>query len=184
MVVLVLDGAEGPASQDAKIAAYADRNGRGLILFLNKTDLFEDGAAGVRTESVLKDVRSVLSFASYAPLLPGSALEGFDTAALYETIGEVDENCNRRVGTGELNRFLRATLARQIFRAGNKEIRVLYAVQAAVVPPTFNVFVNVSRKPPVTLTRYVENRLRENFYFVGTPLVIDFRLRPGRKNKK
>ncbi len=184
VVVLVLDGAEGPASQDAKIAAYADRNGRGLILFLNKTDLFEDGAAGLRAESVLKDVRSALSFASYAPLLAGSALEGFDTAALYGTIGGVDESCRRRVGTGELNRFLRAALARQIFRAGNKEIRVLYAVQAAVAPPTFNVFVNVSRKPPVTLTRYVENRLRENFNFVGTPLVIDFRLRPGRKRKK
>jgi GTP-binding protein len=184
VVVLVLDGAEGPASQDAKIAAYADRNGRGLILFLNKTDLIEGGAAGARAESTLKDVRSSLSFASYAPIVAGSAREGVDCAALYGAIGEVDENRNRRVGTGELNRFLGGVLARRSFRVGNKEARALYAVQAAVAPPTFNVFVNLSTKPPAILTRYVENRLRESFNFVGTPLVINFRLRGARKRKK
>ncbi len=184
VVVLVLDGAEGPAAQDAKIAAYADRSGRGLVLFLNKTDLLEGGAAGAPAESTLKDVRSALSFASYAPILAGSAREGFDSAALYEAIGEVDENRHRRVGTGELNRFLGGALARRSFRVGNKEVRILYAVQAAVAPPTFNVFVNLSAKPPTVLTRYVENRLRENFNFVGTPVVINFRLRAARKAKK
>jgi GTP-binding protein len=184
VVVLVLDGAEGPTSQDAKIAAYADGNGRSLVLFLNKTDLLEDGLIGAPADGVLKDVRSALTFASYAPLLAGSAREGFDTAALYETIGEVDENRNRRVGTGELNRFLAEALARRSFKAGNKEVRVLYAVQAAVAPPTFNIFVNLSKKPPAILNRYVENRLRETFDFVGTPLVINFRLRAAAKGKK
>ncbi len=184
VVVLVLDGAEGPTSQDAKIAGYADRNGRGLILFLNKTDLLEDNAAGARLNEMLKGVRSDLSFASYAPLLAGSALHGFDTASLFGTIREVDANCNLRVGTGELNRFFQEALSRRSFRVGKKEVRVLYAVQAAVAPPAFHLFVNVSQKPPLLLHRFLENRLRENFAFVGTPIRILFRLRGARERKK
>lgn len=183
VVVLVLDGAEGPTSQDAKIAGYADRNGRGLILFLNKTDLLQGEAGAARLEESLKSVRSDLSFASYAPLLAGSALEGFDAASLYRTIGEVDANRNVRVGTGELNRFLREVLARRSFRVGKKEVRLLYAVQAAAAPPRFQIFVNLSKKPPPLLGRYIENRLRETFPFVGTPLRLVFRLRSPKERK-
>jgi GTP-binding protein len=184
VVVLVLDGAEGPTSQDAKIAGYADRNGRGLILFLNKTDLLEDGVAEGGLEESLKGVRSYLSFASYAPLLAGSALEGFDMASLFRTIREVDANRNVRVGTGELNRFLQEALTRRSFRVGKKEFRLLYAAQAAVAPPTFHLFVNFSQKPPLLLHRFLENRLRENFNFVGTPIRVLFRLRAARERKK
>lgn len=184
VVVLVLDGAEGPTSQDAKIAGYADRNGRGLILFLNKTDLLEEGARGAQVEEKLKGVRSELSFASYAPLLTGSALVGFDTASLYQTIREVDAGRNLRVGTGELNRFLQDALMRRSFRVGKKELRLLYAVQTGVAPPTFHLFVNLSQKPPPLLSRFIENRLRESFNFVGTPIRIAFRLRAAKERKK
>ncbi|NIT36420.1 MAG: ribosome biogenesis GTPase Der, partial [candidate division Zixibacteria bacterium] len=115
VVVLVLDGAEGPTSQDAKIAAYADRHGRGLIIFLNKTDLLDDDDA-LRSRS--DDVRAELGFAPYASIRAGSALRGFDARALYRAIFEVDENRRTRVGTGELNRFLGEAMARRKFRVG------------------------------------------------------------------
>jgi GTP-binding protein len=184
VVVLVLDGAEGPTSQDAKIAGYADRNGRGLVLFLNKTDLLEESAGVAGVEKTLKNVRSELNFASYAPLLTGSALAGFDTASLYGTIREVDANRNLHIGTGELNRFLREALTRRSFRVGKKELRLLYAAQAGVAPPTFHLFVNLTRKPPAIVGRFVENRLREAFNFVGTPVRISFRLRTAKEKKK
>jgi GTP-binding protein len=132
----------------------------------------------------LKGVRSELSFASYAPLLTGSALVGFDTASLYRTIREVDAGRNLRVGTGELNRFLQDALMRRSFRVGKKELRLLYAVQTGVAPPTFQLFVNLSQKPPPLLSRFIENRLRESFNFVGTPIRIAFRLRAAKERKK
>ncbi len=184
VVVLVLDGAEGPTAQDAKIAAFADRHGRGLILFLNKTDLWGNGSAADFRAKSLVDVRAGLNFASYAPLLMGSALAGFDTRMLYGSICEVDESRKARVGTGELNRFLREVLARANFRVGEKEIHLLYAVQAAVEPPTFHLFLNLSQEPPLALQRFVENRLREAFVFIGTPIRFVFRLRGRRGNKK
>jgi GTP-binding protein len=177
VVVLVLDGAEGPTSQDAKIAAYADRHGRGLIFFLNKTDLLAD-AAGL--EPRLADVRSELGFARYASVLAGSALKGFDARALYGAIFEVDENRRTRVGTGELNRFLREAAIRRKFRVGNKEVKLLYAAQVTTAPPTFHLFLNVGKRPPLVFSRFIENRLREGFPLVGTPIRLVFRLR-GRE---
>lgn len=179
VVVLVLDGAEGPTAQDAKIADYADGHGRGLIIFVNKADLLT-GEREKRREELLARVRAELSFASYAPVLAGSALQGVDTAAVYETLFEAERNWRRRVGTGELNRFLREALGRQIFRLDGKEIRLLYAAQVQAEPPTLHLFLNVTRKPPPAFAQFVENRLREGFPLVGTPIRLSFRLRRPR----
>ncbi|UCH78254.1 MAG: ribosome biogenesis GTPase Der [Candidatus Coatesbacteria bacterium] len=179
VVFLVLDGAEGPTAQDAKIAAYADDHGRGLIIFTNKTDLLA-GEPEKRREELLARIRAELSFASYAPVLSGSALRGLDTGSLYEALFETERNWSGRVGTGELNRFLREAMARRKFRADGKEIRLLYAAQVQAEPPTFQLFLNVTRRPPPAFAQFLENRLREGFPLVGTPVRLSFRLRRPR----
>jgi GTP-binding protein len=184
VVVLVLDGAEGPTSQDAKIAAYADRNGRGLVIFVNKADLLGEGEGGGALEARVRDVRAELVFASYASVLTGSALEGTGTAGLFPAIQEADENRRRRVGTGELNRVLRGALENNKFRVGGKDVRLLYCAQVSAEPPTFHLFLSVSKPPSPAFRRFVENRLREAFPLVGTPVRVVFRLRESRRNKK
>jgi GTP-binding protein len=184
VVVLVVDGAEGPTSQDAKIAGYADRHGRSLVIFVNKTDLLDEAEMGAGVEARIRDVRSELAFASYAAVLTGSALEGAGTEYLFPAIIEAEESWRRRVGTGELNRALRGAMDRGRFKAGGKEVALLYAAQVDSGPPTFQLFLNVSKPPPPAFRRFVENRLREAFPFTGTPLRIAFRLRAKRGNKK
>jgi len=184
VVALVLDGAEGPTSQDAKIAGYADRHGRGLVIFVNKTDLLGEARGDAAVEARIRDVRAELAFASYAAVLTGSALRGAGTDRLFPAIIEAEENRQRRVGTGELNRALRAAMDRGKFKAGGKDVGLLYGVQIATEPPTFHLFLNVSKPPPPGFRRFIENRLREDFPFVGTPLRIVFRLRGKRGNKK
>ncbi|MGD8718965.1 MAG: ribosome biogenesis GTPase Der [Candidatus Zixiibacteriota bacterium] len=205
VVLLVLDGAEGPTAQDAKIAGYADHNGRGLLLFVNKTDLLiarkekeakeadeadedapppEDVTPEERVARLLANVREELNFATYASALTGSATEGIDVDQVFRAIGEVDENRRARLGTGGLNRYLREAMERRRFRAGQKEIRLLYATQVSTAPPTFHLFLNVSRKPPLTFTRFIENRLREAFPLVGTPIRLVFRLRDSASARK
>jgi GTP-binding protein len=184
VVVLVLDGPEGPTSQDAKIAAYADRHGRGLVIFVNKTDLLAEAKGDTDVEARLRGVRDELAFTSYAAVLAGSALSGAGTGYLFPAIVEAEENRSRRVGTGELNRVLRGAMEKTNFKAGGKEIGLLYGAQVAVEPPTFHLFLNVSRPPPPVFERFVENRLREAFPFTGTPLRLVFRLRERRGTKK
>ncbi len=180
-VVLVIDGAEGPTSQDAKIAGYTCRYGRALLIFVNKTDLLGGGQAAV--EGRLGDVRRELKFADYAPVLCGSARAGFDVGPFYATLREIDENFRRRIGTGELNRFVRDALTARTFRAAGKEIIVRYAVQVAAAPPAFHLFLNIKKVPPPSFRRFVENRIRESFPFVGTPVDIVYRRRNERVAK-
>lgn len=184
VVVLVLDGAEGPTSQDAKIAGYADRHGRALVIFVNKTDLLAEVEGSAEVEARIRDVRSELAFASYAAVLTGSALKGEGTEHLFPAIIEAEENWRRRVGTGELNRALRGAMDRGRFKAGGKYVDLLYAAQVASAPPTFHLFLNVSRLPPPGFRRFVENRLREAFPLTGTPLRLVLRLRGKRGDKK
>jgi len=125
----------------------------------------------------LERVRRELGFASYAPVLAGSALAGESTDAIYADIIEADTNRRRKIGTGELTRFFKGATERRRFYAGSKEIRVRFAVQVDVAPPSFVLFLNTKTEPSAEFGRFIENRLREAFPFVGTGLRITYRLR-------
>jgi len=180
-VVLVLDGAEGPTSQDAKIASFADKHGRALVLFLNKADLVPGGAAAVQKR--LEQVRRDLGFAAYAPLLVGSAMEGFDVRPLYAVLAETEENHSRHLGTGELNRALQEAMGRRRFSAGGRDLKLRYAVQVGASPPVLNLYLNTTRTPAPEFGRFIENRLREAFPLTGTPVRFNFVVRESRTAK-
>lgn len=181
-VVMVVDGSEGPTAQDAKIAGYADKHGRAVAIFVNKTDLLPGGDEHLRDE--LEKVRKEMPFASYAPVIVGSALRGIDVDVLYGYLNTIVVNNNRRITTGELNRYLKVAAEKRRFRSGEKEIHLRYAAQTETRPPTFHLFLNTAAEPPAEFGRFIENRLREGFAFDGTPLVLYYRLRPGRAISK
>jgi GTP-binding protein len=180
VVVLVVDAAAGVTDQDAAIAGEADRAGRGVIVVANKWDLVKgQGADFVRTFD--EKLREQLKFLDYAPVLHISALTGERTSKLLEAIDRVAATRRQRVKTPELNRFIERVAAEHPPASpGRRHVRILYAAQTAVAPPTFVLFTNVAPQLHCSYQRYLENRLREEFGFQGTPLRLHVRARRSR----
>jgi GTP-binding protein len=180
VVVLVVDASIGVTDQDAAIAGEADRAGRGVIIAANKWDLVkEHGPDYVKTFD--EGIRRQLKFLDYAPILHISASTGERTPRLLETIDKVAAARRQRVKTPALNK-----LVEQVGREhppqspGRRHVRILYATQTAVAPPTFVFFTNVATTFHFSYSRFLENRIREEFGFLGTPIRIQVRARRER----
>ncbi len=177
VAVVVLDAVEGPTDQDGAIAGEADKSGRGIVIAVNKWDLVEEkGPDFARTFD--EELRRKLKFLDYAPVLHISARTGERTARLLETIDKVAEARKRRVPTAELNRFVEeVTAAHPPASPGRKQVRVLYAAQVAAAPPIFVFFTNVATTFHFSYERFLVNRLRDEFGFLGTPIRLEVRAR-------
>jgi GTP-binding protein len=177
VVVLVIDAAVGATDQDATIAGEADKAGRGIIIAANKWDLMKDRGADFVKEFDEK-LRRQLKFLDYAPVLHISASTGERTPRLLETIDKVLIARNKRVKTGELNAFVkRVTEAHPPASPGRSHVRVLYAAQTAVAPPTFVFFTNVATTFHFSYERFLVNQIREEFGFLGSPIRLHVRRR-------
>jgi GTP-binding protein len=185
VVVLVLDSHAGPTDQDAAIAGEAHQAGRGIIIAANKWDLMKDQGQDA-AKAFDERVRYQLKFLDYAPILHISAKTGERTPRLLEAIDKVSASRHTRVPTPELNRFIeQVTTAQAPVSPGHRNVRVLYAAQTGVAPPTFVLFTNVATRLHFSYERFLENRLREKYGFVGTPLKISVRRRSrGRAEAK
>jgi GTP-binding protein len=177
VAVLVIDSVEGATDQDAAIAGEADKTGCGVIIAANKWDLMKGHGADFVKEFDEK-LRRQVKFLDYAPLLHLSALTGERTPKLLETIDRVAELRNRRIPTSELNRFVQAvTAVHPPASPGRREVRILYAAQTGVAPPTFVFFTNVATSFHFSYERFLVNRLRESFGLSGTPIRLHVRRR-------
>ena len=184
IVVLVIDATVGPTDQDAAIAGAAQDAGRGIIVVANKWDLMKaQGPEGAKIFD--RTVRDQLKFLDYAPILHVSAQTGERTGKLLESVDRVTAASRTRVPTGELNRFFRdlTTASPPITESKRRHVRVLYAAQPSIAPPTFVLFTNVSAKLHFSYTRFLENRLREKYDFFGTPIRIVVRGRAARSSE-
>jgi len=177
VVVLVIDAAVGVTEQDAAIAGEADRTGKGIIIAANKWDLLkgrEPGFVKIFDEAL----REQLKFLDYAPLLHISAATGERTPRLLETIDRVAVSRRKRVRTSELNPLIeRISAEHPPASPGRRHVRIMYAVQSQIAPPTFVFFTNVATEFHFSYQRYLENRLREAFGFEGTPIRLQVRAR-------
>ena len=177
VAVLVVDAVEGATDQDGAIAGEAERTGCGVIVAANKWDLVR-GKSPDFAKTFDEELRRQLKFLDYAPLLHISALTGERTPKLLEMIDKVAESRTKRVPTAELNRFLeQVTAAHPPASPGKREVRILYGAQTGVKPPTFVLFTNVATKFHFSYERFLVNRLREAFGFVGTPVRVLVRRR-------
>ena len=161
VVLLMLDATEGVVGSDATIAGYAHEEGRAVILVVNKWDAAED--KGKRAFS--EQVRDQLKFLDYAPIIFASAKNGEGIRRIMSTIRRCFDAASKRVGTGELNRFVEALKF-------ESDIRIYYITQASIRPPTFVVFTDKAGSMHFSIERNLINRLREQFGFEGTPIVI------------
>lgn len=177
--VLVIDATQGVTEQDSKIAGYAHDNGKGIIIAVNKWDLIEkDNNTYLEFE---KDIRRVLSFINYAPIIFISALTGQRVNRLLELINIVNNNYNLRITTGVLNDIINeAVLMNQPPSDKGKRLKIFYGTQVAVRPPKFVIFVNDKELMHFSYARYLENQIRNHFGFSGVPILFEFRQRESK----
>ena len=177
VVVVVVDAAQGATDQDAAIAGEADRLGRGIIIVANKWDLTKENGPDF-VKGFDEELRRQLKFLDYATILHISALTGERTPKLLEAIDKVAESRQRRVKTTDLNKFVERVAAEHPPASpGKGHVRILYAAQTSVAPPTFVFFTNIATTFHFSYQRYLENRLRSEFGFEGTPIRIHVRAR-------
>jgi GTPase len=177
VVVLVVDAAAGVTEQDAAIVGEADRLGKGIILVANKWDLMK-GRESDFVKTFDASVRDQLKFLDYAPLLHISAATGERTPKLLETIDRVAASRRHRVCTSELTPVVERIAAEHPPASpGRRDVRILYAVQSSVAPPTFVFFTNVATEFHFSYQRFLLNRLRDAFGFEGTPIRLQVRAR-------
>ena len=180
VAVLLVDAQEGPTDQDATVAGDAERAGCGVIIAANKWDLV-DHRTNEGVKAFDERVRRTVKFLDYAPILHISAATGERTPKLLETIDRVSKARLRRVPTGELNRFVEAvTSVHAPVSPGKRDVRVLYAAQTGVAPPTFVLFTNTATKFHFSYERFLVNRIRESFGFEGTPIRLMVRAKRTR----
>jgi GTP-binding protein len=168
---LMIDATEGLHNQDLKIAALAWEAGRGLIVIVNKWDLVEkDDKSAARFE---KECREKAPYLGFVPFLFTSALTGQRVTRVLETIVEVAAERTKRITTSEVNARLEQLVARvQPPQAAGRDVRLMYATQVAVAPPTFAVFGNHPDLVEEHYVRYLHNGFREAWGFRGNPLRI------------
>ena len=177
VVVLVIDAGQGATDQDAAIAGEADRLGCGIVIAVNKWDLMKVHGPDFYKEFD-ETLRRQLKFLDYAPLMHISAMTGERTPKLLEVVDKVAAARVRRVPTPEVNRFVRdVTAAHPPVSPGRRQVRILYAAQTGVAPPTFVFFTNVATSFHFSYERFLLNQLRERFDFVGTPIRLEVRRR-------
>jgi GTP-binding protein len=177
IVVLVVDAHAGVTDQDAAIAGEADRVGRGVIIVANKWDLMK-GRGEDFSKTWDDELRRRLSFMDYASILHLSALTGERTPKLLEAIDRVGAARRLRVKTPALNKMVERIAAEHPPASpGRRHVRILYCTQVGVGPPTFVFFTNVATSFHFSYMRFLENKLREEFGFEGTPIRIQVRSR-------
>ncbi|MDF2501099.1 MAG: GTP-binding protein engA [Anaerosporomusa subterranea] len=179
VVLVVIDAVDGVTEQDKKIAGYAHEAGRAAVIVVNKWDLIEkDSKTSLHFTEV---IRSELGFLQYAPIAFVSALTKQRLSRLTELVKFAADQHAMRVSTSVLNQVVEDAVAINPPPSVNgKRLKILYATQAGVKPPTFIFFVNEPEAMHFSYTRFLENRLRESFGFEGTPLKLVVR---GKKNE-
>lgn len=177
--ILVIDATEGITEQDAKIAGEAHESGKGVIILVNKWDAVEKETGSL--ENYKKDVYQKLAYLTYAPVLFVSALTGQRVEKLFPLINSVNAENSKRVTTSMLNEVIdeAITLVQPPSDKGRR-LKIYYATQVSTRPPTFVVFCNSVKLFHFSYQRYIENQLRKNFGFEGTPV----RILPREKSAK
>jgi GTP-binding protein len=190
VALLVIDAQDGVTAADATIGGYAHESGRSVIILVNKWDTVTtgrtDGKPPADREIFEQQLRTVLKYLNYAPVIFLSALEATGPGAkkllrvLNEVVAVAAER-RKRVSTGQMNRFLDKIDFQRAPVPMAKRIRIFYMTQAAVAPPTFILFTDRDIKLHFSFERFLENQIREAFGFKGTPIWFKVRARNAEK---
>lgn len=176
VVLLLVDAAEGVAAQDAHIAGMAIDKMKSVVVVVNKWDAIPKDTHTMPAYTL--HVREQLNFLDYVPVLFISALTGQRIGQVLPTALRVQEERLRRIPTGEFNRLLQQALSAHAPPARKgKQLKITFASQVRTNPPTFLFHVNDPELVHFSYQRYLENRIRHHYSFLGTPLRLSFRRR-------
>ncbi len=180
VVLLVIDASEGITAQDAHIAGYALEQMKGMVIVVNKWDKIEKDTYTMDTFT--KKIRDELDFISWSPMIFISAKFGQRVNKVLDIALHVSEERTKRIPTATLNKLIREAVAEHNPPSKpGKWLKILYATQADINPPTFIFSVNDDKAVHFSYERYLENRIREAFAFEGTPIRMIFRAREEDK---
>ncbi len=182
VVVLMIDASTGPSEQDARLAGMIEERGKGLVLAINKADLVP---AAKKREALTEALTENFHFLPWAPVVWLSAARGDGVDRLLDKVDQVAKQFRRRIRTSELNRFFSEVceaMPPPIWRG--KSARVYYLTQGRSAPPTFLLWTNNAEGLPPAYRRFVSNRLRERYGFLGTPLRVISKSKSGREDER
>lgn len=182
VVLLMIDGQQGPTHQDCRIADLIKSKGKGCIILLNKWDLVPQELA--QTSGVQDTVLENLKGIDFAPVLIISALNGKNVSKIFSRIEEVYKNLNNKVNTNKLNNYLQELMVKTpppLFKG--KETKIYYISQTNICPPTFVLFTNRTKGFPDHYKSFLENRFREKYDLEGVPIRFIFRSRKDSYSK-
>ncbi len=176
VAVLVLDAEQSISEQDLRIVQTIREAGRALVIAFNKWDLVDEE----RRHYLEREVERELVQVQWAPRINITARTGWHVDRIVPALDKALEGWETRVSTGRLNTFLGRLVAEHPHPVrGGKQAKILFGTQPSVAPPTFTLF--TSGKLDASYERFIERRLREEFGFVGTPIVLQVRAREKRK---
>ncbi|MBL8177114.1 MAG: ribosome biogenesis GTPase Der [Bryobacterales bacterium] len=161
VVLMLVDAVEGPVALDATIAGYAVEDGRAIILCVNKWDEIPEK----NRKKFTQDMRDAMRFLEFAPVIYMSAKTGHGVSQIFDLVKQAYQSATHRVSTGELNRFVETL-------GVDTDVKLRYMTQVSVRPPTFVVFTGGREKLHFSIERFLINRLRKEFGFSATPVVI------------
>jgi GTP-binding protein len=184
VALLVIDAVDGVSALDANIAGYAHESGRSVVVVVNKWDAVTTARGDMDkppadSRVYEEQVRRVLKFLDYAPVIFVSAMNGKNVKRVFETVERVARERWRRITTGEMNRFLKTVDFERASVPARSKVKIYYMTQAAVAPPTFILFTDKDVKLHFSYQRFLENQVREAFTFEGTP--IWFKVSPRKR---
>lgn len=176
VILVVIDGETGIREQDKHVAGYAHEAGKGVIIVYNKWDLVDKDEKTMQKKE--KEIHEQFKYLDYAHIVFTSAKTGQRVNQIFPLIQESYENSRKRVQTSVLNDVLvDAQLMNPTTTFNGGRLKIFYANQVAICPPTFVLFANDPQYLHFSYKRYLENRLREAFGFEGTPIHIICRKR-------
>ena len=178
VALIVIDGADGLRDGDKRVAGFANDAGRACVIVVNKWDLCEEE----QMKQFSEKIRNQIPFLSYAPIVFTSALKSTGIAAVLDTALDAASNHAMRISTGELNRILQEAVDAHPYGRKGRDLKIRYATMGEVKPPTIIVFVNDTALAHFSYARYLENRIRREYSYEGTPIRLIFR--PARKERR
>jgi GTP-binding protein len=181
VALLLIDAVEGVTALDANIAGYAHEAGRSVVIVVNKWDLVgpgrPDGKRPADRNLYEQQLRHALKFLAYAPVVFLSASTGKHVDKVFSLLETVAAERRKRIGTGEMNRFLKRVDFERAGVPASRKVKIYYMTQAATSPPTFVLFTDRDVKLHFSYQRFLENQIRRAFGFTGTPIWIKNRAR-------
>ncbi len=184
MVIDATEAVNGISDQDKKIASIITEAGKGMVIAINKWDLIEDKKSNTINKFEQK-IANEIPFLDYVPKIYISAVTHQRLNQIFTKVVEVQKERSKRVSTGLLNKVVNEAYALnppQTIR--NKRLKIMYSTQASIEPPTFVLFANNEDLLKDHYKRYLENKLREAFGFIGTPIKISVRTRSEKKKSR